>query len=207
VPPQGANPTSDGLLDGTEDAGTAENVDGNMSDVSMQGEEEEADEDEGADEAEDEGADEAAGEGSESEEEDATPCAWEEVLGGRTCAGGHPDLQLFTIKFKDYSDPYKIQRDDLESQCINPPKVDRESLKWNKHIVGRELVVYWKAVGYVGWWGGKLTAYNPKTKKHKIEWDDGDRPWQEDLLNITKAKEWRFLLKGEKKEDIVQSMD
>ena len=32
-------------------------------------------------------------------------------------------------------------------------------------------------------------------------------PWQEDLLNITKAKEWRFLLKGEKKEDIVQSMD
>ena len=73
--------------------------------------------------------------------------------------------------------------------------------------MGRELVVYWKAVGYVGWWGGKLTAYNPKTKKHKIEWDDGDRPWLEDLLNITKAKEWRFLLKGEKKEDIVQSMD
>ena len=106
MPPQGANPTSDGLLDGTDDAGTAENADENMSDVSMQGEEEEADEDEGADEAEDEGADEAAGEGSESG--DATPCAWEKVLGAEPVPGGHPDLQVFTIKFKDYLIPTRF---------------------------------------------------------------------------------------------------
>ena len=81
----------------------------------------------------------------------------------------------------------------------------KKALFWGAHRA--RLKMAGGAHRHVGWWGGKLTAYDPKTKKHKIEWDDGDDPWNEDLLNMRKAKEWRFLLKGEKKRDIVQSMD
>jgi hypothetical protein len=38
--------------------------------------------------------------------------------------------------------------------------------------------------------GGGEESSQPtnKTKKHAIEWDDGDAPWKEEMLNIKKAK-------------------
>ena len=111
-----------------------------------------------------------------------------------------------------WSIPYNVSMgpsDTVKRYVEDEMRSDTPSKAWLKEstVLGPIAQMAGGAHRHVGWWGGKLTAYDPKTKKHKIEWDDGDDPWNEDLLNMRKAKEWRFLLKGEKKEDIVQSMD
>jgi hypothetical protein len=90
-----------------------------------------------------------------------------------------------------------VAEEDFDDQLEQPhPKLDRASLEWDDHMISKRVLVYWKRVGYAGWYVGTISAYNKQTEQHTIEWEDA-ASWVVDLMACTLCKEWRLVQEGE----------
>ena len=84
-----------------------------------------------------------------------------------------------------------IDKSDFMQHCSMPhPKTDRDSLGWDERIIGKAILMFWKASAYKGWYKGKITGYDKEKQEHTIQWDDKTPDWIKDLLACKEVKEW-----------------
>ena len=168
------------------------------------------------DETDDDLLDESMGESSKEDSEDELSDAemdprlagcmgqleWHSVIGASGLLGKDAELQ-YQIRYKKEGDfdPEHcclVAPGDFNVELKEPhPRIDRSTLGWNEDSVGKEVLVFWNKPGVAAWYLGTLVAYDSKTTKHKIKWDDGDRDWNVDLMACSRCKEWRFVQSGE----------
>ena len=134
---------------------------------------------------------------------DGLSMKWHSVIGASGLKGSDTQVQ-FQIRYahgSEFSEEHcwMIKVTDFDRDLALPhPQIDRDGLKWDQRIVGKDIIMYWKQVGYAGWYLAKLIAYDATSEKHEIEWADGcAENWNENLLACKKVKEWRFVQDGE----------
>jgi hypothetical protein len=121
---------------------------------------------------------------------------WEAVIGASGVTRGGQQTTEFAVRYKT-GEVFLVKEEDFDLHLATPhPKCDRENLGWDAAIVGREVAVFWGAVGYRDWVKGTVTGYNGDDGHHTICWaEECDKDWVVDLMAIAKSKcrEWRLV--------------
>jgi hypothetical protein len=92
-----------------------------------------------------------------------------------------------------------LPTEEFESSLVNPPKADREALKWCNELEGREMFFRFGKVGCDYWYHALIGGYNSGSQEHEVKPSDGSKVLIVNLLKSKKSimKAWRFVQEGE----------